>query len=232
LDWERVILRERHLHTDGGYGSEDNDRKFEELGITHIQTAVRGRKSKVDMTIEETTEGEYEVSCPRQRVRSEKTRSRYKACFNKKVCDGCSLAGDCPILNQKGQRVYYSVREQYLANRRKRNIDLLPPARKKLRPNVEATSKEFLKPLNHKGKPRVRGQFKTMMYACSMGISINFGRIHRYLTVNPDLSGLLGVMRAGGDLFLKTWFKLVKKCAIFSGLLFLRSKLTGCPILK
>jgi hypothetical protein len=29
----------KELHTDGGYGSEDNDRKFEELGITHIQTA-------------------------------------------------------------------------------------------------------------------------------------------------------------------------------------------------
>jgi len=51
----------KELHTDGGYGSEDNDRKFEELGITHIQTAVRGRKSKVDMTIEKTTEGEYDV---------------------------------------------------------------------------------------------------------------------------------------------------------------------------
>jgi hypothetical protein len=45
----------KELHTDGGYGSEDNDRKFEELRITHIQTAVRGRKSKVDMTIEKTT---------------------------------------------------------------------------------------------------------------------------------------------------------------------------------
>ena len=37
----------------GGYGSEDNDQKFEELGITHIQTAVRGRKSKVEMKIED-----------------------------------------------------------------------------------------------------------------------------------------------------------------------------------
>lgn len=53
----------KELHTDGGYGSEDNDQKFEELGITHIQTAVRGRKSKVEMKIEETAEGEYEVSC-------------------------------------------------------------------------------------------------------------------------------------------------------------------------
>ena len=156
------------------------------------------------MTIEEITEGEYELSCPpRQRVKSEKTRSRYKACFDKKVCDGCLLAGDCPTLNQKGQRAYYFVREQYLVNRRKRNIGLLPPLKKKLRPNVEATIKEFVKPLYYKEKLRVRGQFKTMMCACSIGISISFGRIHRYLTVNSDLSGLLGLMKAGGYLFLK-----------------------------
>jgi len=33
------------LHTDGAYGSEANDKKMEELQITHVQTAVRGRKA-------------------------------------------------------------------------------------------------------------------------------------------------------------------------------------------
>jgi hypothetical protein len=198
----------KELHTDGGYGIEDNYKKFEELGITHIQTAVRGRKSKVEMKIEE-TEGEYEVSCPLQKVKSEKTRIRHKACFDKKVCDGCLLTGDCPTLIQK--RVYYFTREQYLSNKRKRNINTLPLERRKLRPNVEATIKEFVKPLNHKGKLRVRGQFKTMIYACSMGISINFGRIHRYLTVNTDLCGLLGLMKSGNRLFFKNLFQVGQK---------------------
>jgi len=198
----------KELHTDGAYGSEDNDKKFEELGITHIQTAVRGRKSKVEMKIEE-TEGEYEVSCPLQKVESEKTRIRHKACFDKGVCDRCSLTGDCPTLIQK--RVYYFTREQYLSNKRKRNINTLPLERRKLRPNVEATIKEFVKPLNHKGKLRIRGQFKTMMYACSMGISINFGRIHRYLTVNPNLCGLLGLMKTGNRLFFKNLFQAGQK---------------------
>jgi len=199
----------KELHTDGAYGSEDNDRKFEELRITHIQTAVRGRKSKVDITIEKTTEGEYEVSCPRQKVKTEKTRIRHKACFDKGCCDGCSFAGDCPTLIQK--RVYYFTREQYLANKRKGNINTLPLERKKLRPNVEATIKEFMKPFNHKGKLRVRGKFKTMMHACSMGISINFGRIHRYLTVNPNLCGLLGQMKVGNCLFFKNLFQVGQK---------------------
>ena len=196
----------KELHTDGAYGSEDNDQKFEELGITHIQTAVRGRKSKVEMKIEETAEGEYEVSCHLQKVVSEKARIRHKACFDKKVCDGCPLAGDCPTLIRK--RVYYFTREQYLANKRKGNINTLPLERRKLRPNVEATIKEFVKPLNHKGKLRIRGQFKTMIYACSMGISINFGRIHRYLTVNPSLCGLLGLTKSGNYLFFKNLFQI------------------------
>ena len=198
----------KELHTDGAYGSEDNDKKFEELKITHIQTAVRGRKSKVEMKIEE-TEGGYEVSCPLQKVVSEKTRIRHKACFDKKICDGCSLAGDCPTLIQK--RAYYFTREQYLAKRRKLNINTLPLKRRKLRPNVEATIKEFVKPLNHKGKLRVRGQFKTMIYAYSMGISINFGRIHRYLTVNPDLCELTGLIKTANCPFSKTLVQIGQK---------------------
>jgi len=200
----------KELHTDGAYGSEDNDQKFEKLKITHIQTAVRGRKNKVEMKIEE-TEGEYEVSCPLQKVGSEKTRNRYKACFDKRICAGCPLAGDCPALIQKRYRTYYFTREQYLSNKRKGNINTLPLKRRKLRPNVEATIKEFVKPFNHKGKLRIRGQFKTMIYACSMGISINFGRIHRYLAVNPDLCGLIGLMKSANHLFFKTLLQVGQK---------------------
>jgi hypothetical protein len=76
---------------------------------------------------------------------------------------------------------------------------------------VEATIEEFVKPLNHKGKLRVRRQFKMMMYACSMGMSINFGRIHRYLTVNLDLSRLLGLTKTGGSLFLKNLVQIGQK---------------------
>ncbi len=42
------------MHTDGGYGSEDNDKKFEELGIIQITTAVRGRESKIEKKIKQT----------------------------------------------------------------------------------------------------------------------------------------------------------------------------------
>jgi len=76
---------------------------------------------------------------------------------------------------------------------------------------VEATIKELAKPLNHKGKLRIRGQFKTMIYAFSRGIAINFGRIyHRYLAVNPDLCGLWGLMKFGNYLFFKNLFQVAQ----------------------
>jgi len=121
------------------------------------------------------------------------------------------LAGICPALIQKRHRTYYFTREQYLTSKRKRNINTLPLKRRKLRPNVEATIKEFVKPFNHKGKLRIRGKFKTMIYACSMGISINFGRINRYLAVNPDLSGLLGLIMSANRLFFKTLVQIGQK---------------------
>jgi len=159
------------LHTDGAYGSEDNDKEMEELGITHVQTAVRGRKAEVSMEIEEVSNGQYTVNCPHQSVSSQETRTRYKACFDMEICKQCPLSENCPAKQQSDKRTYYFDRSDYLLGKRNRNIKSLPPERRKLRPNVEATVKEFTKPFNHKGKLRVRGLFKTMVYAHAMAIS-------------------------------------------------------------
>ena len=178
------------LHTDGAYGSEDNDKKMEELEITHVQTAVRGRKAEVSMEIEEVSDGQYKVKCPHQCVSSEKARKRYKACFDVEICKQCPLSSHCPAKQQSDKRTYYFDRSDYLLGKRNRNIKSLPPERRKLRPNIEATVKEFTKPFNHKGKLRVRGMFKTMVYAHAMAISINFGRVWRYMAENPDFFAL------------------------------------------
>jgi len=182
------------LHTDGAYGSEDNDKKMEELEITHVQTAVRGRKAEVSMEIEEVSDDQYTVNCPHQSVSSQKTKTRYKACFDIEICKQCSLSSNCPAKQQSDKRTYYFDRSDYLLGKRNRNIKSLPPERRKLRPNVEATVKEFTKPFNHKGKLRVRGLFKTMVYAHAMAISINFGRVWRYMAENPDLFALLNLL--------------------------------------
>lgn len=40
------------LYTDVGYGSEENDKKMKKMEIKQIQTAIKGRESAVDITIE------------------------------------------------------------------------------------------------------------------------------------------------------------------------------------
>jgi len=132
------------LHTDGAYGSEENDKKMEELEIVYVQTAVRGRKAEVAMEIEEVCQEQYAVKCPRQTVHSQKTKTRYKACFDIWICERCPFSEACPAKQQSEKRVYYFDRSDYLLGRRNRNIKSLPPERRKLRPNVEATVKEFM----------------------------------------------------------------------------------------
>ena len=188
------------LHTDGGYGSKDNDEKMEEEKITHIQTAVRGRESEVPMEIEQMParqsggeETVYTVSCPKQQVVSKPTRKRHKVCFDIQVCNGCELKDVCPTVEQKRKpvRVYYFTHEDFLLAKRRRAIEKIPKERRKLRPNVEATVKEFTSGMNHKGKLKVRGTFKTEAYAFTTAISINFGRIYRYVTDNSGKQNIL-----------------------------------------
>ncbi len=68
------------MHTDGGYGCEDNDRKFEELGITQVTTAVRGRENEVEKKIEQISQfpDTYTVECPYQKTISTPTKKRHK----------------------------------------------------------------------------------------------------------------------------------------------------------
>jgi hypothetical protein len=167
------------LHTDGGYGSEDNDRKMEELSITHVQTAIKGRTSAVSMSIEQLAESTYQVSCPHQSVTSQVTKTRFKACFEQSVCEQCQLASVCPTLQQKQQRVVYFEHHDYLRNKRHRQVESLPPERRTLRSNVEATVREFTRRMPD-GKLNVTGTFKTRVFAVLNAIGINFGRIFRF----------------------------------------------------
>lgn len=170
------------MHQDGGYGSVANDKKMEELGITPVQTAVKGRKSEVAMEIEQKDDEEgYTVHCPNgQAVSSTKARKRLKACFDKKLCSNCPFSDKCPTTECKDSRVYYFSTEDFQKRKRHKSLHTIPLSRRKLRANVEATVHEFTH--NMQGhKLKVRGSFKAELYLFSMGIMINFGRIYRYV---------------------------------------------------
>lgn len=174
----------QELHTDGAYGNPENDIIFEEEGITHVQTAVRGRKCEVAFEIKQLTEKNYQVNCPLQSVESKPSGKRFKALFDKEICQNCELAGKCPAVVRKSDRSYYFTYEDYLRNKRLRSILDIPKERRKIRPNVEATVHEFTCRMTN-GKLKVRGSFKAKLFAFSIAIAINFGRIFRYITLKP-----------------------------------------------
>jgi hypothetical protein len=172
------------LHTDGGFGNAGNDQLLNELQIVHVQTAVRGRKSEVELNIEQNQSSTgYTVSCPNQSAESSKTTKNNKVVFDIAKCSQCPFMQVCKIFENKG--IYYFSDDNYTTNKRKNIILTLPLEQRKLRPNVEATVNELLKGTNS-GKLRVRKTMSVLCYAFNRAISINLGRIHRYFCSNPD----------------------------------------------
>jgi hypothetical protein len=175
----------KKMFEDGAYPSEDNDRKLEAYGVMTIQTAIRGcAASGVPIEIVQDEDGTYTVSCPSQCVTAIPTEKKWKAEFDPAVCAGCEHAEKCQLFKYVRGRVYYFTHKDYLKKRRMKNMENIDPAHRSLRANVEATVAEF-KQKTRNGKLSVRGSFKTMVFAASMAISINFGRIYRYYEANP-----------------------------------------------
>jgi len=173
------------LHFDGGYGSEANDQKMLKHEITPVQTAIRGRKARVQIEIEIHPDNSYQVSCPLQKVSAIRTRKRWKACFDKSVCHSCPYSQECRLIEQKRWRVYYFRNEDHLKQQRHRILEKIPPERRSLRNNVEATIKEFSCRMCGR-KVRVRGNFKTSLFAYGVAIGVNFGRIRRFMQKNEE----------------------------------------------
>lgn len=171
------------MHTDGAYGSSDNDVKCAELKITQIQTAVCGRQTEVRFDIEQVND-HYIVTCPKQQKRSEPTRARHKACFDLAICATCEHRNGCPARLATRHRIFYFNHDDYLRYQRINMIYMIPKERRKIRPNVEASVREFKRRTDN-GKLRVRGTFRTRIFAFSTAIAINFGRMFRYQRAKP-----------------------------------------------
>jgi hypothetical protein len=194
---ERIeIIKEKtpdlnEAHTDGGFGSTANDIIMEDLGINHIQTAIKGSGTYDIIEIKKRKNGkDYYVQCPYQKQKAAIGTERYKATFDNNVCMNCELKSSCPTLTQKDGRGYYFNHEDYLRLKRVNNIKKLPKKRRSLRPNVEATMMEFENKLTD-GKLKTRGYFKAIVFAFTSAIMINFGRIYRYMMNRYKKDGIL-----------------------------------------
>jgi hypothetical protein len=172
----------RELHTDGGYGSEDNDLLQIRLEIMAVQTGIRGRSAQAPMQIDRDEAGIFHIRCAAGHcVPGQPTRSHYKAEFPAARCAGCPFAAVCPsALRANAGRTFYFTEADVLRQARHRRLQTLPEERRTLRANVEATMKEFKAPLRN-GKLRTRGLYTARRYAFLRAIAINFGRVYRHL---------------------------------------------------
>jgi len=169
------ILREKtpdinELHNDGGYGSKENDEKCSEFEITQIQTAIRGNASVVDITIEKNEADQYQVSCLCQKVVATKGRKLYKAVFNETICARCPLNHQCNFVKVRTdeRRRYYFSEKEYYRKKRAHNILNIPPERRTLRANIEATVSEYRRTMPD-GKVKVRDDLRLCSLRSQLG---------------------------------------------------------------
>ena len=173
----------QELHTDASYGSEDNDRLQARLGIEAVQTAIRGRTPRAPMHVHQDETGIHVRCAAEHEVQAEATRSpdHFKAEFTAAHCTGCPFAGKCLTqLRASGGRTFYFTDADVLRQARHRRNETLPPERRTLRANIEATMKQYKAPCR-KGKLRTRGLAAASRYGFLRAIAINFGRIYRHL---------------------------------------------------
>lgn len=170
------------LHTDAGYGSEDNDLRQADLGIEAVQTAIRGRVAQAPMRIERDEAGLLHIRCAAGHlVQGRPTAKHHKAEFAAASCAGCPFAAVCLAQHRAhGGRTFYFTEADVLKQARHRRIETLPEERRTLRANIEATMKQFKAPCRN-GKLRTRGLCAASQYAFLRAIGINFGRVYRHL---------------------------------------------------
>jgi hypothetical protein len=97
--------------------------------------------------------------------------------IGQKSGDGCVAA----FLLIKGINPFFILSEKdFQRKKRAHNIMQIPLERRTLRANVETTVSEFKRKMPD-DKVKVRGRFKTTIFAIATGIGTNFGRIVRYL---------------------------------------------------
>lgn len=185
----------RELHTDGVYGSEDNDRRQAELGIEAVQTAICGRVPQAPMQIHRDQAGLLHVRCAAgHRVQGGAATKHFKAEFAAASCAGCPFAEACQAQPRAhGGRTFYFTEADVLKQARHRRMATLPEERQRLRANVEATMKQFKAPCRN-GKLRTRGLPAASRYGFLRAIAINFGRVCRHLQrLSPTPGGRVPV---------------------------------------
>jgi hypothetical protein len=179
----------KELHADAGYGSKSNDILLDKENIQMVQTAIKGRECDRTIEIERGVgRNVYYANCPYQSVKGFSNGKKYVAEFDREKCLNCDKKECLMARNKYSNHQYLFDKSDYLMQKRIKIIDKLPKKRKKIRANVEATVREFCG-MKTDGKLKVRGNFKTSVFAFLGAVAINFGRIYRNLTQLDEKNG-------------------------------------------
>jgi hypothetical protein len=198
------------LYTDGGFGSPAADEVCVRLGVTQIQTALRGKApdprhfSLADFGIEQRDDGvATALTCPAgQRVAVEPGRTTgFIAAFASEVCQACPFQheGRCRAqLRKRDQRFVLSFTQQEIHwARRRQRYRQQKHAGKNPRAAIEATVRSLKHPFRR--KLPVRGLFRMTYMVVASAAMVNVRRIWRYLRTQgsakepgPDETSPLG----------------------------------------
>jgi hypothetical protein len=186
------------LHTDGGYNNEATAELARDLGVDHVQTAIRGHAAQgvgldqFDIAMSDTAQSGT-ITCPQgQRVPLQRRDKRFVAHFDAAQCDSCPLRDHCRPTERLKRKPIRALRcdrhDLEIARRRRRLTDNKREGQRNLRAAVESTIAALKYPFR-RGKLPVRGQSRVDVVLHASATMVNLRRIHRYLRPSDAKNG-------------------------------------------
>jgi hypothetical protein len=191
-------LAVEEVYTDGGYNNELTGRLMAELGVNHLQSALRGHSAaglslhvfQVEMAADGLPES---MTCPHGQLAQVVSRpgGRFIAAFAARHCATCPARDRCPtelLKSQPWRKLYFRAYDLEIARRRQRLAQDGETIRR-IRLIIESTIAAVKRPFRF-GKLPVRGKFRVACLLVGSAAMTNLRRIHRYLrakaTENPE----------------------------------------------
>ena len=190
---ERLDVTE--MHTDGGFNSEPSADRLRGLGITHVQTGLRGHAPHIYIGLAQFTMATavdahpVAVTCPGgqtatiAQINGTTPYQLYRAHFATTACLSCPFDATClarPMASRPLRTLSFDAHDLEIARRRQRLAHDRQEGRN-LRVAIESTIASLKHPFNY-GQLPVRGLFRIGMLLVGSAAMTNVRRIHRFVT--------------------------------------------------
>jgi len=191
---------------DSLYGSDENCREAEQLGVEIVAPTMGAQKKEDAILLSDfsSTKGGKITSCPQgyAPVKVKKKKTRYSAAFDSDHCNNCPKQNDCPVKpGKKHQYLRYTEKESRIARRRACEQTEEFKDRYRWRAGVEATMSEYDRRTGAK-RLRVRG-FKAVRYCATLkALGINLLRAAVvWMAINHDSKSSILSKSSQSDIF-------------------------------